>query len=73
MYDENVHSKAAIEASGITINTPTIAESMQWTDASEMYAFATWKQNAIDLGIDGEVADEVLATWQDLLKKYRPE
>jgi TRAP-type C4-dicarboxylate transport system substrate-binding protein len=72
MYDENVHSKAAIEASGITITHPTIAESLLWTEAAEKYAFATWKKDAQNLGASAALADKVLTTWQALLKKYRP-
>jgi hypothetical protein len=71
MYDENVHSKVAIEASGITIIHPTIAEAKLWTEAAEKYAFVTWAKDAQNLGISAEATDKVLAEWKRLLKKYR--
>lgn len=70
MYDENVQSKPAIEASGITINHPTAEQSAAWDTAAVKYAFPTWAKMCQDLGYSEEVTDKVLEKWQELLEKY---
>ena len=70
MYDENVHSKPAIEASGIKINQPTAEQSAAWDAAAVKYAFPTWAKMCQDLGYSKEVTDKILKKWQELIEKY---
>jgi TRAP-type C4-dicarboxylate transport system substrate-binding protein len=70
MYDENVHSKPEIEASGITITHPTPEQSAAWEAACTKYAYPTWAKMCQDLGYSSEVTDKVMKKWQDLIKEY---
>ncbi len=70
MYDENVHSKPEIEASGITITSPTAEQTAAWEAACAQYAYPTWAKMCQDLGYSSDVTDKVLKKWQDLIEEY---
>jgi TRAP-type C4-dicarboxylate transport system substrate-binding protein len=69
MYDENVHSAPAIEASGITISHPTSAQSQAWVDACVKYSFPTWAKMCWDLGYSTAVTDKVIGTWYQFVNE----
>lgn len=70
MYGESVNSKPEIEASGITITSPTADMTAAWEAACDQYVYVKWAADCQALGYSSEVTDEVLAKWKELIDEY---
>jgi len=69
MKDLEAGRKVTLEAGKKIIN-PTLAENELWAQAAEVASFKKWKEDAIALGADRQVTENVLAEWKKIRKKY---
>ena len=66
---EMENGRKAVVDIGKKLTNPTLAEQQLWTDAAEP-VFKTWKDDAIGLGANPKLVDDIFAEWKALRKKY---
>jgi hypothetical protein len=70
MINEGLNGKNYLGGLNKAPLPPTDEEKAAWVTASKA-SWDKWKADAITNGVSAEVADKVLAKWQEIVLKYR--